>query len=400
MCRVVLAIMCIQFMVWPLMADDSGAVDEMSRRLAMPAAKAIETELVITLEYISNVKGGIERGELLLGNVDLTAEIDTEGIGLWKGGTLFLYGLGNFNSGKLPTEIIGDIQATSNIEAPDTAKLYEAWYNHEFLDGALAILLGLYDYNSEFSVMEYAGVFPNSSFGIGPQISQVGPSIFPTTSLALRLNAKPSPSSYMLVTLYDGVPGDPAHERSNPVILKESDGLFYGVEAGLTPDEDADSPYYKLAIGGWYHTCDIEDCYGNETDKNGGIYILGELSVFREDDKNQGLGIFAQYGNAMEDRSEIAYSVIGGLNYTGLIPGRDEDIFGLGVAHAVLSDDFRATEDGAGLDQAETAIEAVYAAYLTDRVTVLLDAQYVINPSSEPDIEDALQLGGRLSFVF
>jgi porin len=370
---------------------------EATRRwLARPGLKGLSFEAVLTLEYIANVSGGISQDTALLGNFDLAVELDTAEAGLWDGGTFLVYGLGNFNGGTLPTEIIGDIQATSNIEAPETFKLYEAWYNHSFLDDRLAILVGLHDYNSEFDVMEYAGVFPNSSFGIAPQISQVGPSIFPTTALALRIAAKPTDGSYVLAAVYDGVPGDPDDDTSSAIQFNDGDGVFTGVEAGLrAPDEAA--RYYKVAIGGWYLTAEAEDFTGAVQDNRGGLYLMAEAQVYQEAaDDGQGLGLFAQYGNTFENFNEIDYSLIGGANYTGLIPGRDEDVIALGVTSAFLCDEFRALEGNEGLARAETVIELVYEAAISDRITIRPDMQYIINPLSEPGIDDALQLGLRV----
>lgn len=84
-------------------------------------------ESILTTDVISNVSGGVKRRTVVEGNFDLTASLDTEKAELWQGGTVFLYVLGNF--GEAATEIVGDTQATSNIEAPETIKLYEAWYN-------------------------------------------------------------------------------------------------------------------------------------------------------------------------------------------------------------------------------------------------------------------------------
>jgi carbohydrate-selective porin OprB len=53
------------------------------------------------------------------------------------------------------------------------------------LDNQFSVLAGLYELNSEFYRLQSAGLFLNSSFGIGPEFSQSGlegPSIFPSTS--------------------------------------------------------------------------------------------------------------------------------------------------------------------------------------------------------------------------
>ena len=127
--------------------------------------KGLEFEAVLTLEGIGNLDGGVDEDEALLGNLDLTAELNTEEAGWWENGTLFAYVLGNFDVGRLPTEFVGDAQATSNFETFETVKLYEFWYEHQLSD-ELSLLAGLHDYNGEFDVLEYAGLFAHSSAGI------------------------------------------------------------------------------------------------------------------------------------------------------------------------------------------------------------------------------------------
>ena len=319
--------------------------------------------------------------------------------GLWEGGTFHVYGLGNFGDGISPTQLIGDIQATSNIEAPETFKLYELWYSQNLFQDKLNILIGMHDYNSEFDVMEYAGVLPNSSFGIAPNISQAGPSIFPTTALGLRIPVNYDETApYLLAAAYDGVPGDPDDEKSSAVLFENGDGVFTAAEIGIQAVEG--SAYYKLAIGGWMLTADTEDLNGVEKDSNGGGYLIGEMSLFRELDSKQGLGAFVQIGNAAEDRNAVAYSLIGGFNYTGLIPGRDGDVLAFGFCRAVLSDHLPPAEEGQEWPDAETVIELVYEAGLTPWFVMKPDVQYVFNPASTPGLRDALQAGVRFEILF
>lgn len=76
-----------------------------------------------------------------------------------------------------------------SIDADNTWKIYEAWFQQKLFGDNLSILTGLFDLNSEFDLIETAGLFLNSSQGIGSNFSQTGlncPSIFPNTSLWLR----------------------------------------------------------------------------------------------------------------------------------------------------------------------------------------------------------------------
>jgi porin len=284
----------------------------------------LESEAVLTLEYGKVSSGGLRSDSAWLGNVDLTLEADL------GDGTAFIYVLGNDGHGGPPSALIGDIQATSNIEAPDTWKLYEAWYEHDF--GSWSALAGLHDYNGEFDVLEYGQLFTNSSFGIGPDISQVGPSIFPTTALGLRLRVEPCPVSYLQAAVYDGSPGDPDNVNRTQVILGEGDGQFYALEMGISNDAER---YYKLALGAWHRSA---------SDETGG-YLLAESATWEG-----GPGVFFRLGSGRDRGQQVGAYWGAGFNWTGLIPTRPDDTFGLAVGHARFGDQFRDAN-------AETAIE-------------------------------------------
>ena len=72
------------------------------------------------------------------------------------------------------------------------------------------MLVGLYDLNTEFDALESAGLFLNSSQGIGPEFAQSGlngPSIFPTTTLGLRAKWAPGSRFYLESVVLNGLAG-------------------------------------------------------------------------------------------------------------------------------------------------------------------------------------------------
>ncbi|RMG43634.1 MAG: carbohydrate porin [Candidatus Dadabacteria bacterium] len=349
----------------------------------------VEIESIFTMDYIADLSGGLKRDEAFLGNYDLTFTFDTGKLGVWDNGTLFLYFLGNF--GDAPTEIIGDLQGSDNIEAPETFKLFEAWYEHTFFDGKFSFLVGLHDLNSEFYALDNAAGLLNSSFGIGIDASQPGPSIFPTTALAARTRILFGDKGYFQAAAYDGIPGDPNNDKGTHVILKSSDGIFWIAEGGVAGGEDAS--YYKAALGGWYHTTDFEDFSGVSRSNNYGAYLIAEKNVLAEADPEQGLGLFFQFGYAKGDRNQTEHYLGFGCRYTGALPGRDQDVFSFGVAAARNSDEF--LKANPGFDRTETAIEATYNIVLSDYFSVTPDFQYIINPGTDSSLDNAVVLGIR-----
>ncbi|MHC4544146.1 MAG: carbohydrate porin, partial [Planctomycetota bacterium] len=93
-----------------------------------------------------------------------------------------------------------------------------------------------------------------------------------------------------------------------------------------------------------------------------------------------------------ENRNEIDRYFGIGLSYVGLLPGRDEDITGIGLAQALWSDRM----DGF---TRESAIELFYKAQLTEFMSIQPDIQYIANPGGETT-DDAIVLGIRAKLSF
>lgn len=372
-------------------AEDAGGglLGEWGPHGSLFSVSGVELNMVVTNDIIGNVSGGVRRQTKTLGNIDFTAEVDTASAGLWENGTFFVYGLGNY--GGDPTSAVGDMQASDNIETFDTAKIYEAWYNHSLFDNRVEVLFGLHDYNSEFDVLETAGVLLNSSFGISPDISQVGPSIFSTTSLAGRLKVSLLEQLYIQSALYDGVPGNPDRPRGTHIDFERGDGVFWGSEIGwIGAQGDRRS---KVAAGTWYHTADFEDYSEKSRDENGGVYLIGEYQLHQETDPEQGLSFFLQTGSADQSRNQIGHYYGGGLTYQGLLPSRDCDILSMGIAIARNSSGYRSvTKD---VDVAEYAYELTYRIEVTPYFAIQPDLQFIVNPGTNPALNDAVVLGLR-----
>jgi porin len=389
----------------PVVAADEGgdSPEAMTGILTALQDRGIIAEAVLSFDLLYNTHGGIERDGTILGNFDLTFEVNPEELGGWKDGTFFLYLLGNWNSGGLMSDKVGDLQVTSNIETQGAMRLYEAWYEHSFADDRVSLLVGLHDLNSEFDVIEYGSSFTHSAFGISTDISQIGPSIFPTTSVAARVKVRPTEGSYVLAAVYDGVPGNPNHPTRTTVRLEKDEGVFAVLEAGLVRSEPERDDYFKLGAGTWLHTAEVENFAGKMDDRNFGLYLNAEKKLFSESDSAEGLGAFVQLGFADEDRNQVAYYWGAGLHYTGLIPGRDSDVIGLAAASAWNGSEFvRFSEDVAmtPVEDTETTIELLYRAEVLPGLVLQPGVQYVVNPRMDPDVRNAWQVGLRLEMSF
>lgn len=362
-----------------------GEIDETHGPLLLQAT--------YTAEMIGNASGGVRRGTRYLDNLDIIFEADMEKLVGWNGAQVHVYGL--YNNGNSISDLVGDTQAVSNIEARTRAlRLYEAWIDQKIGD-KVSLRAGLYDLNSEFDALDAAGVFVSSSHGIGTdfaQSGQNGPSIFPSTSLAARLAVIPADGWTVRAAVLDGVPGDPAHPARTTVRLGYGDGAL------LVGEVEAPLDGGKLLLGHWRYTADFDRNDGNGAGGgNAGTYIRAELPlVERSGCKVDG---FVRLGTASGRYNMFDRFASSGLKFSGGVPGREQDEFGIAIAAAFTSDSYRQVT---GAAPTEIAIEATYRAPVNRWLSLQPNIHYIRRPSADRAIDDALVVGLRAeaSFTF
>lgn len=254
--------------------------------------------------------------------------------------------------------------------------------------------MGLYDLNSEFDAIEPASLFVNSSHGIGTDFSQTGqagPSIFPVTSVAARVQWHVTDDVLLRLAVLDGVPGDPAHPKRTTIKLGKGDGALIVGEAemqflGAT-----------VAAGAWGYTAAFDDLAAVDPltglpmkrRDNRGAYVKAERRIMDGAEEGEGLSVFARFGVA-EGRINTFGSYIGvGAVCDGIV--RDTSV-GFAVASAGTGKTYRQTVVA---EKRETILEATLRTHLTPWLALQPDVQYIINPSADPTLRNALAVGLR-----
>lgn len=369
-----------------------------------------------TSELWGNVRGGLERGVRFMDNVDLTAELDLDETLGWRGGTLFLYGLGN--QGGSISELAGDYQGISNIEAETSWRLFEAWVEKVIPGTGISLLGGLYDVNSEFNMLPSAQLFINSSHGIGAAMGtsgRAGPSIFPLTSLGARLKLKLVPGLYLQAAAVDGVPSNPGSTGGTKIYLREDDGLLVTGEitflTGETGEDRRASPMLRrnagpeaparIAVGGWHYTRQSRSfAEVGEEGRQRGLYAIAEARLSGEGGRpGDGLFLFGRMELANAEFTPVTGYFGGGLVYGGLFREGGKDRAGLAVAHAIRSPDYQVAflDDGRSTAaEAETNLELTYLAVLNSHLRMQFNSQYIINPGWLHPVGDAWVNGLRV----
>jgi len=375
---------------------------------------------------LSGLDGGRGQGGTHSGNVNVQVSLDGSRLFGRSGLTLFVDGL--WIHGGQPSALLGDAQGVSNLSAPPKVTLYEAWLQYNLFGNKFSALAGRYDLNTEFYRVQSAGLFLNSSFGIGPEFSGSGaggPSIFPSTSLGVRLTFKPKPNVVVRGSILDGAPVDRADGSVGA--FRGGDGLLLvsevavlnrgasgdrmgklrfriGRASGLPPYDD------KVAVGGWYYTATFDDL--STVDANGtprqdrgsaGAYVVGDATLFRsKTDRRRRLTGFVEAGLADARVNRFGSYVGAGSVATGPVATRPADELGVAVAIAHNGSGYLDSRRhvGAPAEAFEAAIELTYLAQIASRLALQPDFQYVIHPNTDASVPNgrAFQLRFEVAF--
>lgn len=403
-----------------------GAYETASSETSQQDDDPFRVNVTYTGDIWSNLSGGLGRGIRYLDNIDVNLEIDIDKLPLGlKETTVYIYGLGN--QGGSISDLSGDLQGISNIESFNSWRFFEAWIQKKFLLAKSSILIGLYDINSEFNVINSSLLFLNSSHGLDPSLALsgvLGPSTFPYTSFGGRIKVNPAGGWVVQVAVLDGIPSNPANPIGTKVFFREEDGLLFLSEVGLYSVTDkelqlrnrtarlqhllgrrTDIRRYQFALGGWAYSKKRAGWISvAEPEREFGIYGLGEYQIFNESmTSGEGLTVFGRFSLANEQTNRLAGYLGGGLVYKGFLKSRDKDELGIAVAHAINSDKYRNQNTlpvPISTKNSETNFELTYLSVLTSSVSLQADLQYIINPNMRVDITHAFSVGFRMQVSF
>jgi porin len=346
-------------------------------------ARGLSVEPVYCGEVFSNTRGGLSTNDATQYQalLDLGIEFDLEALQTPLPGRFYMLAQNTHGRG-ISEDFVGDTQVVSNIDSfQNITRVSEYWWEFACLDDAVTVRLGKQDINTEFFVIDLAADFIQSTFGLSP--STAFPT-YPDNSMGAVALVQLTDAWRLKAGVWDAfAPGGGWGFSGNDSILAIGElERTYALAGGTLPGVFAAGAVYESAGA-------IEGAPVSPVQE---YYLQVEQLVYREcvcdEDQPQGLGIFAGYsprflGSQIIDES-IGDSWVAGLIYTGLLPGRDEDVLGAGYAWTEL---FR------GGTNDETVVELFYKAQLTPRVAVQPDLQYIVTPAGI--YPDALAVGLR-----
>jgi len=366
------------------------------------AAVGYEFTFNYDVEVFRNNSGGTSKGTVINGLGYGALDIDLEKAAGWDSADFRISTL--WTHGASPTsKHVGDELTVSNIDAYDGLRLYEVWIDKTY--GRNSVRFGNLLADEEFGGTEYGGVFFNAAFGQpafwSANTLNTGPA-FNVPALGFRYRRNFTDTWYAQAGVYDGDTFDSAggdatiNQHGTHFELGNGQGwtsLYEIGHNGFNNDDGAGLPgWYR--VGAWHHSTSFAKHDSTNGEGNWGLYGIADKMLWREEG-GQGLGTFIRLGTAQRDRSRFHWVLDTGLSYTGLLPGRDDDVAGLGFVYAKHAGDITDA-----VKSHEAVIEATYRIQLTPAIYLQPDIQWVNRPSGDTNTSDALVFGLRAGFTF
>jgi porin len=359
--------------------------------------EGVTVSFAFTGEVFSCVSGGLRRDTRIGTLLDLGLDADFEKLLGWTGALMHFNPL--WLAGDDITDAVDGFTHVSNIEGLGDVRVFEVWLEQALWSRAFSVRAGILAADQEFAVNPAGSVFCSSAFG-APVILTANLSwpIYPVGALGVRLRANLSEALYVQAGVYDGNPGSEGHNRSGlQVHWSHTEGTFAIAEARWTSANEHPS---ILKAGVFHHSAEFPN-YGNGGSAAGltGAYALYVQRLWNPETMPGKLDAYIRPGISQADRSVLPFVMDTGFSWTGLIPGRSADVFGVAWVYGRVGSDF-ASSVSPGPSGSESVIETTYRFFVTPAWSLQPDLQYVIHPGGGVGIPNATVVGLRMILHF
>jgi porin len=389
------------------------------------SGKGIDFTATYDAEIMGNPYGG-NFGQGMVYNGLFSPELDINLEKLtdeaWKGGSIRASGFWTHGE-SLTQKYVGDFSVVSNIDAFDTVRLDELWIQQSLFNDKLSLKVGQLTADSEFFLTTNGALFINSTFGAFPFIGQnfqpYNAPIYPLATPGVRLHFQPIPEFYFQAAAFTGDAGTQVQNNHGTLFNfdpKAGTLMFYEIGFLLNQGENDQGLPGSYKIGSWLHTGEFDTWQSQaqaalgtgplkSAGTNYGVYGVVDQAVYKYNLsplQSTTINLFLRAGAAPSNTTLVDFDIDGGVNISGLIPGRKNDQFGFGLARTAISQDYSASSvaQGGPAFGYEAVLESTYSASINPWWTIQPDVQYVFSAGATAKSPDALVIGVRSTFTF
>jgi porin len=375
-------------------------------------------------EALGNASGGLRRGTIYDGRLDLGIDVDLEKSIGWNGAT-FHANIYQIHGDGLSRDYVGNLMLVSGIEALPATRLYEFWIEQSLFGGKLLVKVGQQPSDIEFIDSKYDDIFVNSALGWPGITGVILPAGGPSPPLAVpgvRFKAQLAERITAYLAVFDGsaaAPGpvDPQISNPNGLAFRVNDPPWVIGQVKFGFDLAPGLPG-SVTGGGWYHFGNFDDQRftpqgtsqadplgsGDAASRRGnqGVFAVVEQKLMNSAlGPDKGIGVFSRVSVSPSDRNLVSFYLDGGVQFTGFSEARPNDKIGVALTYARISDGARQydrdvqlfTGIATPIRDYEAVLEVTYGAELQPGIVVQPVFQYVAHPGGGVvDPNDATQL--------
>jgi len=372
------------------------------------ARKGLTIDMYATQTYQGVVAGGRDKGWQYGGRENVTVNLDMGRMGIMPGGFLTIEGEGNYGEFVGAQQTGAVLPANNNSLFPDTdgPQFYLTQFMYmQFVSHNLGFFIGKLDGTigdaNNFAHSKGERQFLNTAFCFNPIVSVACPPYGLGAGVVIVPTGNPHEA--LITASFMDTEGQ-AGGCGGDTVFKG--GSSFTAEGRIT------THFFGMTghqlIGGMYsdrvYTSVDQDLRNfvipglpiQQSSGSWAVYYNFDQYIYQPDPKqDRGLGIFGRFGISDGEANPIHYSFSCGLSGKGLIPGRENDQFGIGYYRLCAA-------DSPALDQLgfrdSQGFEAYYEIALTPYMFLTPDVQ-VIQPSQQ-HVDTSVILGIRLTVKF
>jgi porin len=267
------------------------------------------------------------------------------------------------NTGRIRRDLVGGINTIAAIEATPATRLSELWIEQKFAGGMASVRAGQLAADSEFFYSELSTMFLQSDW---PTIAAVnlpsGGAAYPLSTPGARLKIDPIKDVSLLIAVLNGDPagpglGDPERRNRYGLNFRVQDPPFIIGEAQFQTNMGrTDAGLARtLKLGFWAHTGSFDDkrlAIDNtlladplgsgipiKHRGNSGLYAVIDQQLYRPQGGawDSGISVFSRASVSPSDRNLVSAYIDGGIIFSGFVPNRPNDKFGVAAMYSSFS---------------------------------------------------------------
>lgn len=378
------------------------------------AQQGIKFEANILTDTAYLAEGGRNEGAdpLTSAQLWLGTQLDMEKLAGWDGVTVRAVATARQGQSTSVRDLQGNAPHMANVQGTfgrgnQDSRLSELSIEKTFKDQGLSIKAGRLGLGMDFNVM--ACDFASTAF-CAAQMGKWQGNIWmntPVSQWGARVKQQLNPEVAVQVGVYEFNPDNgngKAEGQGWSLDTDHADGVTIPAEVVWTPKSFVNGLPGSYRVGGMYNTADDianqkDIATGEGKNRTFAGWLAVEQQLTSTSQGRQGLHSFANFTWHDRDTNKVDNSQQIGVKYIGLADSQPNDILGLAVNRVHVNDRFADSRPAFNAD-AEYNIELNYSYNATKWLMLRPNLQYVVNPGSSNQVDNALVLGLTTRVIF